>query len=471
MFYMPLVYMSQFDLKDSKALNNNYKLVYNFLPNEVIKSDIVVKDSFLNVSFPNNNTTPNISTTMPTIPNTWQTTSLSIYNLIHDNIKSLTDQKGSGIVGELVIKLKPTTSSGTAYVCFLLKKSPDKNRPSNDVDNIMFLYNNATSVTGTITLNHTIVKQNACIYYKDVLSNHVFVFTTPILINAQSAAFIAEGIDSKDAPFSPKTPPNKAYSIITSITQLEEDQIYISCNPTGESDETLDTYNVPINSEYTDSKQQIDYMKMTVNFFIFALGLLFCYFFVPTIYKICIIDQIIRFHHAYAEGDAVPTLLVRLRTVDLYISFIVCVAVLTLAIVGFKESDYYLVTSGLFLAFFYGLSYVLVQHNKMSPDWRKPVKEYDDELIYDPKRNYVNFKDFATFAAQAAVFLLHQLPYIAAIVVFNILALIFYCLSEGANGDMWKSVFETNFKSYPIYVALIIILGIRVAIMVPKSGN
>jgi len=471
MFYMPLVYMSTIDLKSPNALNNNYKLVYNFLPNEMIKSDIVVDNGVLSVSFPNVNTTPNISTTIPNVPNSWQTTSLSICGLLHDNIKSVTDQKKSDIVGELVLTLKPTTSNSTAYVCFLLKASSDRNRPANDIDNVMFLYNNTTSVSGSITLNHAIVKQNACIYYKDSKSNYVFVFTTPIPINAKSVAFITEGIYSKEAPFSSKAPPNGAYSIISSVTQLEEDQIYISCNPTGESDETLDTYNVPINSEFTDSKQQIDYMKMTVNFFIFSLGLLFCYFFIPTIYKICIIDQIIRFHHAYGEGDVVPSLLIRLRTVDLWISFLVCLAILVLAIVGFKESNYYLVTAGLFLAFFYGLSYVLVQHSKMSPEWKQPVKEFGDQLIYDPQRNYVIFKDLTLFAAQAGTFLLHQIPYMAAIVVFNILVLIFYCLSIGANGDVWRNTFEQNFKSYPIYVALIIILGIRVAIMTPKSGG
>lgn len=461
--------MSAFDLTNSKAINNNYKIVYNFFANDVNKSDIQYDpyNPYLTVTFPNNQVTPNLLLTIPNVVNSWQTTSISIYSLLHNNIQKLTDVPDSDFIGELVVKLNSTSTSSSTYVCFLLQTNPDSNAPANDVDNFMFLYANPNSVSGTITLNHSIPKQKRAIYYRDVRSDsHVIVFTTPISVNQVSTMFIENSITSMGAPFSVNAPPNKAYSVITSITELNEDQIYISCNPTGESDETLQTYNVPINSEYTSAKQQIDYMKMTVNFFLFFLGLLFSYFFIPTIYKVIAIDQSIRFHHAYGEPNY-PSFMIRLRTIDYFISFLFFLAVLILAIIGFQKSNYYLVTMGLFLAVFYGLSWVIIQNKKMTPEWKTPLKEYShDELIYNPSRNYNKPSDYFIFVGQVFIFLFYRMPYLAAVISLYIIGLIFYCLFISGQ---WKETFTYAFTSYYIYVVLIAILAIQVAVIKPDE--
>ena len=48
------------------------------------------------------------------------------------------------------------------------------------------------------------------------------------------------------------------------ISQRGEEEIYIDCTPTGESAETIATYNVPIQSEYTRDWGKLDFMKMTI---------------------------------------------------------------------------------------------------------------------------------------------------------------------------------------------------------------
>ena len=75
-----------------------------------------------------------------------------------------------------------------------------------------------------------------------------------------------------------------------------DNQIYIDCNPTGESPETIAAYNIPINSEYANTQKQSNYERQAVYTGFFAFVLILTYFFVPYYYKTYIIESIVNWY-------------------------------------------------------------------------------------------------------------------------------------------------------------------------------
>lgn len=75
-----------------------------------------------------------------------------------------------------------------------------------------------------------------------------------------------------------------------------DDQIYIDCNPTGESPETIAAYNIPINSEYANTEKKGNFERQAVYSGFFAFVLLLTYFFVPFYYKTYIIESIVNWY-------------------------------------------------------------------------------------------------------------------------------------------------------------------------------
>lgn len=75
-----------------------------------------------------------------------------------------------------------------------------------------------------------------------------------------------------------------------------DDQIYIDCNPTGESPDTIAAYNIPINSEYANTQKQSNYERQAVYTGFFAFVLILTYFFVPYYYKTYIIESIVNWY-------------------------------------------------------------------------------------------------------------------------------------------------------------------------------
>ncbi len=75
-----------------------------------------------------------------------------------------------------------------------------------------------------------------------------------------------------------------------------DDQIYIDCNPTGESPDTIAAYNIPINSEYANTQKQSNYERQAVYTGFFSFILILTYFFVPYYYKTYIIESIVNWY-------------------------------------------------------------------------------------------------------------------------------------------------------------------------------
>lgn len=412
--------MSYFQLNDpNNPIDKTSKLVYNYFSTAINKSEIQENTNYdgnaqyLSIPFINGTSTNNLYYTN-TKNQQFSTTKIYLYGLLHNNISGITTQSSNttGIIGEIVIEHKGL--NGTAYVCFFVK-APDneENPPTNDIDNIYYLLNNAGSVSESIILNNIISTQNECFVYKDSkhAGNTVFIFTTPIVVNANTAEIMKSYI--KTTTLFDVNPTN--YTIIPAggISRFQEDQIYIDCSPTGASQEEINTYNVPINSELMHEKQDMDYMKTSVNFFVFLVGLVVCYFAVPQLYKLLVVEKTILFKSLYPNAIPTPEL-ERIRSIDV---FILC-SFITLASLsfyyGYAYNNYNLITAGLFSAIFYGLSFSIIQNNKIMDSFMsgkdKDGKKLELKYIVNAEgvsNAKFNAGDFGAFIMQALKFLVY----------------------------------------------------------------
>ena len=362
--------MSNFDLKDNTKVNTTDKVNYNF-------DNILVTD----VKSPgNNNSALSASITIPdnssitsdlffvqnsTVFN-YKASDLYFYPLLHDNITGLTDgDKGEMLAGELIIKLNSIDDSKiNAYACFFLKY--DESHLYTDIDKFKTLIDRASSGGNTVNLNDCISSQDFCINYnanlvKDGKPDNtkavkVFIFSTPIPINSDTETIITENASST-APFTVSAPTN--YTILSKrISTINDDQIYIDCNLTGEGDTTVASYNVPLNSDRSNQDGEMNYMKLTINFFIFIIALLFTYTTIPLFYKITVIDRI----NLLFEADDEKTS--RLIGTDILISIVTFLVVVSLFSYGAAKNNYKIQTAAMGISILYILSFSILQIRK-----------------------------------------------------------------------------------------------------------
>jgi hypothetical protein len=222
-----------------------------------------------------------------------------IYGVLHNNINGLTlvnsaNPPDSTIVGEIVFECTPATGGGTLYVCYLLKNSGTSQATGgalNDIDNIVKMHENNSpesyNYTGKSTTGST-TPVNGVMYSTNV-QDYVYVVSRPIPVTTETATYV-QGLDKITSLFGVE-PTTMSTGGGVGLT-AGEDQIYIDCNPTGESLDKLETLTVPIQSEYTAGVAQVDFMKSTQSFYLFTLGAMLCYFAIPRIYKFAVIDLI-----------------------------------------------------------------------------------------------------------------------------------------------------------------------------------
>lgn len=365
--------MSSFDTGDTTKINITDKVNYNL--DDILVSNVkspgdarsVLSSS---ITIPNSSSvTSDLFFVKNTAVSNYKANTLYFYPLLHDNITGVTgDNMNPNIVGELVIKLKGVGgNSDVAYACFLLEH--DAVTYYNDIDTFATLIDKASSGGNTVNLNKSISNQNFCIYYKaNPVTNgtvdnsktvNVFVFSTPIAINSDTQNLIMDPSNNtvkrgSAAPFTVNAP--TSYEIIAkNISTINDDQIYIDCNLTGESAENVTTYNVPINSAMAGEDAEMNYMKMTINFFIFLIGLVFCYTMIPFMYKLTVID---RLNNMFPDQTKRKN---RNLGTDVLITMVSFIFILTLFSYGTAKQNYKIQTAGMALAVLYILSYCILQ--------------------------------------------------------------------------------------------------------------
>jgi len=157
------------------------------------------------------------------------------------------------------------------------------------------------------------------------------------------------------------SPNQGSYVVIpgNNISKRDAEEIYIDCNPTGVSEEEINTYNVPINSKMASQSQESDYMKTTVNYGLFMLTALISYIIVPLFYKNVVIDT-----STIAFNIDTVQRFTRIRSADIWIGIGFIIIISSLFGAGTADSDMYSTSVAMFISVFYILSVGLVQIKK-----------------------------------------------------------------------------------------------------------
>ena len=370
--------MSTFNLTENIKYHN--KIVYDYDKIQIFKSAINGPDRNvpLNTDFVNaRRGEPNISYTDENSisDNRYDSSKIYVYQIIH-NINSITTDDQS-IIGELVIEhTRNSDPTDKHYICFLLKHV--SSGTDNEID-ILLNFKNQDKSDNYIELNKVIPQQDNCIVYKskpdnNTYDNAVYVFTTPIEIHGTTSKDIINNCPISTNLFEDY----KADYIVlpaNNISKRGDEEIYIDCNPTGESQETIDTYNIPINSQLSSNLEESDNMKTVINFATFAVYSLVVAIALPPLYKATAIKS------ALMSGDdpnAVSPNGIRLRSIDSIICFSMIVTIIILISIGYN-------TIGLILLFTTVLGGLLIYTYKQNPDF---IKISGKEIIYDPNKKF-----------------------------------------------------------------------------------
>jgi hypothetical protein len=409
-----------FDANTNRLDPTAKQLMYDFFSVLVYKSSSkytktvdasgVVHPQALEIQYKPASSSPNVTYPGGTI--TYAAKNLYFGGLIHNNILDVTcDTNGAlinkEIVGELIIENSLLSGSGNIYLCFFL--AADESLPylsitSNDIDRIISMIisdSKDKDLNISTTLNAILPVQNSAITYASG-KDTVIVFTTPVYINNASASVIKPCNTTtplfKSVPAEPGV-----YGSLTgdNIKTKGIDDIYIDCKPTGESSETINTYQVPVNSEYTRDASRIDLYKTTVQLCIVFVFLVVSYFAVPTFYKMIVIDLVNKFvlnteksgistddktaikenrassysvaflERMKKEGDTrekgIDTF-VRIATIDFWISMIAFIMFVLLLTKGGSAGDLDPL-SAIYLVIFFIMGYANVKFNKISASY------------------------------------------------------------------------------------------------------
>ena len=365
-----------------KNINYDNRIVYNYPKISINKNEITATPTKLEMTFFNGSTDPNIIYTLDGANNVYNHAKAYLYKLVHKNIIGITDGNDAPTkYGELVIEHKAPGSSNKIYVCFLLENTDTD--VVKDIDTIIN-FNNQNALTHTgIELNSVLPKQDGCIVYNSTVSNiksTVFVFTTPIKVNKTSKACIKNCADVADALF---TPYEASYIVLpaTNISLPDPDQIYINCNPTGESSDTIDTYSIPINSlsgSEQDARSAMQTMTLFAIFTIISVGLVA---FVPGIYQLTVLAWAIK---EGTKDDKVASM----RAYDIAIALLFGITTFILIIVGFVLPNNIALSVGFSLFYITAASAWLLNIRKNDKNYMK-VK--DDKIEYNEVNGEIEY--------------------------------------------------------------------------------
>ena len=272
-------------------------------------------------------------------------------------IEGFDTQTDTNIIGELVVELN-SLNNETAFACFLLKsKTVDTTKKYvNIVSQIIALADSTTKTSDTIELNIDIPNQDNCILYKSNVAQ-MFIFTVPIMVDPTT---FNEKI-TEQVPFG-TTQKTFEYKVVTTINENSSDEIYIDCQPTGESPESIASY-VPVNSKNTEATAESEYMIAASHFFTFSIGLAICYFVVPVVYKFSVIDRINENVNTAWDRTA------QLQASDMLISILVAYAVIYLTIYGYQIQSNSMKIISIIVAILYILSFTIIQIKKSYPSF------------------------------------------------------------------------------------------------------
>lgn len=347
--------------------------------------------------------------------------------------KPIHDTSAPSIVGELIIKHNPVSNTtNTLFTCFLIKV--DNGAEESDLDKLLKMFVSPPSPAKNIDFDlSTITPNNSDAYYYNydipstvskpdgmsMSSNiDVIVFGKPIRI--KSASNIFENMSGTTLSFLGSNQTSNKFTkqtIIDSSVSYKggEDQIYIDCNPTGESNDTIATYNVPINSEYTNESGKINFQNSSTNMVIISVFVIIAYFFVPYMYKLLVINKIIKLTIKNGDDDRLkmpdPDLINstnqdhinkfysgerRLQSADIVIVIIILLLFVYMLITGFMLNNWIMVTSAIYFILFSMFGVMSVMINRLFKEYMSHhglENNGNTEIIHILHKYYFDGKD------------------------------------------------------------------------------
>ena len=295
----------------------------------------------------------------------YKVTNLYLYGLLHDNISGVT-VGDPDFSGELVIEHKK--GDVTIYACFLIKSGGASN---NFVDRLVKMIDEntqtippnplSTSVSDaniSPLINNSAKNDKGALIYKDLTKNNwIIVFLEPLLVTQTTASFIKSKFVNFTGRFDINAPTDVTTISTSNISDNDVNNVLIDCSPAGVSDETVNTYSVPVESEYTNSKVKMDFMKTTMNFYFFMIGIAAAYFILPILYKKLIIDKIVKNGITGTDGGQ------RLFGADIFITISFIIAAISCISVGESTA----MAFGLLFFIIYIFSFPLILLNRKDP--------------------------------------------------------------------------------------------------------
>ena len=384
--------MTIFDINTNVKHEN--KIVYNYPKVTLIKSEITATPTALNMTFFNGSANPNFIYTVDGASTVYNHKKSYFSRLIHNNISTITDGKDSEY-GELVIEHEQVSSSNKKiYVCFLLKYTADS--AENDIDK-MISFNAYTDQQSTIIdLNKSLDPLESCIVYESgsPAASIVFVSTTPISIN-QSSSDKVRTLSVISSLFTKS--PTKSYVVVpkSNVALPNEDEIYIDCNPTGESAETVVGYNVPVISDEGDKQDAIAAMRTMYLFGVFAMVSILIVMFVPGLYHLTVLSYAMKATVDTGAKKVNSRTIGNMRVLDLLLSFVLLLIGGSLLLTGMlgEDSSYATTSIGFMILFITFESILLINIKKSDASFMKYNKidiTYKDK---DPERDDIkNFQ-------------------------------------------------------------------------------
>ena len=369
-----------------KHINYENRVVYNYPKISINKNEITATPTKLEMTFFNGSTDPNIIYTLKGANTVYNHSKAYFYKLIHDNIGQVTNgSDAENKYGELIIEHKPPGSTNKTFVCFLLEYT-DSDQIT-DIDTMInFKTTNKPVIYAEVDLNSIIPKQDSCVVYDSTINNiksTVFVFTTPIKINRTSKRRI---LQCKDVANVPIVKYNSGYIVLpaTNISLPDPDQIYINCNPTGESADKIDTYNIPINSasgSEQDARSAMQTMTMFAIFVIVSIGLVA---FVPGIYKYTVLQRTITLIDPIVS-DRENAFLGYMRALDFALIVVFGIISFSLIISGFSTENTVSLSFGFSFLYIIVASMWILNIRKNDTTY---MKVGDIRNIYKPDAEY-----------------------------------------------------------------------------------
>lgn len=470
---------SKLDGKEYKPAAHELNIFFDYPDTTFYNKEVLMVDGssdkkHIKSGFTNPNYNPNF---IYASYNNYKATNIYFTKLIHNTIPGITevnndetDKNGNSIhFAELIIEHDPISrGSQKLYSCFFIKQDHTGN--INNIDALIDMAGKTDEGSEKLYLgkdipqNYNNEKASAVSYNSK--NNKVIVYFEPVKVNSDSARILKDltydmsdkflGTDEHLKTDTEEITKNFIVHGQKSVTNAQSvspdgsnpnnmpnlgpnSDYYLDCNPAGESSETIATYNIPINSEYTEGASANKSSETVMNFIIFTAIIGSVYLVIPRLYySLVYASYIIPNKSDWSVEKTVH----EIRNFDFTLFLILIGGIIAIFITSEK-----LATSNLIYGiFFIGLSLIAIQASKVNDGQYVNVINYHNKDAAQAARGFFPiWKDWFGFFFMTLLygFNLNEHPAVFAMVLV-FLVIFFLVKFDPANIVYSKSDKDKN---------------------------